>query len=755
MDALIQTLAANPILTLFLVIGLGYLFGEIDFFGFRFGVAGVLFVGLAIGALSASIALPEVVSTLGQIIFVYTIGIHSGPGFFRSFKKSGFRDSALALGVVLFGAALVWVASKLLPLSAAHAAGLFCGALTNTPALAAVRERLGGTVNDPVVAYSLTYPAGVIGVLISFQIFKKLWHVEIAPQAENADILAKDFEVRNPGVFGRTIGEVLGIHKDLGFVISRIQKDGKSDIAKSETILSEGDIVVAVGEEDSMDLAEQIFGEPSREQIELDRSELDYRRVFVSSKEVTGKRIRDLDLQNQYGATITRLKRGDVDLVPSPETRLEFGDRVRVLTRRVNFGVIAQVFGDSIRGTAETDFGSVALGMVLGVLVGMLPIPLPGGESLRLGLAGGPLLMALFLGWLERSGKVTWVIPISANLTLRQIGLLLFLAGVGTKAGYSFASTFGASGPRMMLAGAAITIAVTVATMIFGYKFLKIPFDSLMGMMSGIQTQSACLAYASNMAKSERPDVAYAGVYPVAMIAKILLAQLLLVSLHGAEMPAVNPYLIRPGVNATTGVTGPNVALVSYGYSSDGTQQYMTGFYEYGIGYRTAILVVAPHFTSKAGNAGIGDTSVGLKVKLREAKHRIPAISAYYAYKEPTGTNHMSTGYADQKATLYVDETVGKVRVSANMTTVWNGQAQGYRLQQLPSVGVIAPLHGRFGLAAQTYYSYSTTKYAGVLVVPTVHVSRHMVWFAGVDMKHTRVGMSNCFLTGVTMMHRL
>ncbi len=685
MAGLIHGLADNPILTLFLVIGLGYLFGEIDIFGFKFGVAGVLFVGLAVGSLSPTIALPEVVSTLGQIIFVYTIGIHSGPAFFQSFKKSGFRDSGLALAVVTFGAGMVALAAIVLHLNGARAAGLFCGALTNTPALAAVRERLGGLANEPVVAYSLAYPFGVIGVLVSFQIFKRLWHVEIVPPPDAAEIAARDFVVRNPGIFDRTIGEVMGVHKDLGFVISRIQKQGVSDIAKSDTRLAPGDIVVVVGEAESLERAQQIFGEPSTAQIELDRSELDYRRIFVSSKDVTGKRIRDLDLQNRYGATITRLKRGDVDVVPTPDTRLEFGDRVRVLTRRVNFGVISKVLGDSIRGTAETDFGSVALGMVLGVLVGMLPIPLPGGNSLRLGLAGGPLLVALLLGSLERTGQITWVIPISANLTLRQIGLLLFLAGVGTKAGYSFASTFGQSGLRIVLAGAVITIGVTVTTMIFGHKFLKIPFDSLMGVMSGVQTQSACLAYASNMARSEAPDVAYAGIYPVAMIAKILLAQLLMVSLHGAEMaPAVNPFLIRPGVNSTAGITPTGVTLVSYGYSTDGAQQYMTGLYEYGIGFRTAVLVVAPHFTAKGGNAGIGDTSVGVKVRMLDAKKRRPAISAYYAYKQPTGANHMSTGFADHKATLYADEMIGRTRISANMPAYWCGQTDGYHMQSVP-----------------------------------------------------------------------
>jgi len=198
-----------------------------------------------------------------------------------------------------------------------------------------------------------------------------------------------------------------------------------------------------------------------------------------------------------------------------------------VLTRRSNFAGVSQFFGDSIKGTAETDFGSVSIGMVLGVLVGMLPIPLPGGQVLRLGLAGGPLLVALVLGMIERTGRVTWTIPISANLTLRQIGLLLFLAGVGTKAGYSFLTTIRGNGLQMLLAGAIVTITTTILTLVIGYKLLKIPYDTVMGMMSGLQTQPAALAFSANMARTERPNLGYATVYPMAMIAKIILAQLL------------------------------------------------------------------------------------------------------------------------------------------------------------------------------------------------------------------------------------
>jgi len=538
--SIVSTLADNPILTLFIVIGLGYLLGEISVFGFRLGTAGVLFVGLAVGSLGPAISIPEVIPTLGLIIFIYTIGIQSGPEFFRSLRQRGYRDSLFALLVVVLGAGVAVLVSRPAHLTRARAAGLYTGAMTNTPALAATRELLRDRVraaglspeqlraasDEPVVAYSIAYPIGVIGVLVSFAVLRRRWKPGMEPANEGAEIRTQDFAVMNPAVIGRTVEEVLRPHHDPGFVVSRIRHGDASDIARGDTRLAWGDIVVAVGDDDSLVRAEQIFGQPIEEHIELDRSQLDYRRVFVSRGEIVGKRLCELDLERGMGAKVTRLRRGDVDFIPTRDTRLELGDRVRVLTHRENFPAISNFFGDSIRGTAETDFGSVALGMVLGVLVGMVPIPLP-GETIRLGFAGGPLLVALILGRLERTGRITWIMPLHSNLTLRQIGLLFFLAGVGIRAGYAFAQTLRQNGLEMLLAGAAITLTVTLVSLIVGYKLLKIPFASLMGLVSGIQTQPACLAYATHEANSDAPSLAYAAVYPVAMIAKIILAQLL------------------------------------------------------------------------------------------------------------------------------------------------------------------------------------------------------------------------------------
>lgn len=541
MGSLTNALSSMPVLTLFVVIGLGYVLGQINFFGFRLGLAGVLFVGIAVGALDPSIALPEIVSTLGLIFFVYTIGIQSGPAFFASFKEQGKRANVLAIGVLVFGALLSAGVGRALHWSRASSAGLFSGALTNTPAVAAARDRLHfqGLVQglspdqlrtlteQPTISFGLTYPMGVIGVLLAFQLMNRLWKPKFAPAVEDAHaIRSQDFVVRNPGIFGQALGDLLQLHRESGFVISRVRQQGEIKLAHSDTRLGEGDILVVVGDESALERARHLFGEPTEEQIELDRTRLDFRRVFVSSAEAVGKRIGDLDLEHKLHAAITRVRRGDVDVVPTPDTILEYGDRVRVLTLRDNMDAVSKFFGDSIRGTAETDFGSVAIGMVIGALVGMIPIPLH-GTVVRLGLAGGPLLVALILGKLERTGRITWKIPITANLTLRQIGLLLFFAGVGTRAGYPFGQTLLTNGWQFIAAGTVVTFAVVFAILIFGYKVLGMPFDAVMGIASGIHTEPASLTYAANLARNDRPNTGYTTVYPVAMIAKIVLAQFL------------------------------------------------------------------------------------------------------------------------------------------------------------------------------------------------------------------------------------
>src|SRR3954447_16703198 len=453
MASFTHTLVQFPIVALFLAIGIGYLLGEISIFGFRLGVAGVLFAGLTIGALDPGIAVPEILPTLGLILFVYMVGLHSGPALMQTIRARGYRDSAFAGAILAFGAALAYASSWILHSTGASAAGLFCGALTNTPALAAAREtvremaaksgmsadQVKALADQPVVSYSIAYPIGVVGVLLSFQLLRKLWGVKPVEEEESKPIEVRDFVVSNPELAGETVAAACQ-GRDAAFAVSRIRKGGRTEVATPSTRLELGAVVAVVGDSDAHAEAEELFGEPSTLRIEGDNPQIVYRRMIVSNEHVVGRTIAELRLE-RFAATVTRIRRGDAETVATPDTRLEHGDMLRVITHRNRTKEIRKLLGDSVRGSAEAHFGAVALGMVLGVLLGMIPAPLPNGASLKLGYAGGPLIVALILGKLGRTGRINWVVPASANLSLRQIGLLLFLAGVGTRAGWEFVRT--------------------------------------------------------------------------------------------------------------------------------------------------------------------------------------------------------------------------------------------------------------------------------------------------------------------------
>ena len=546
MHSLIDLLAENQLLLLFAVIGLGYLLGSLRIFGFSLGVAAVLFVGIAAGALDTRLSLPEPIYVIGLVLFVYAIGLQSGPGFFASFKKRGFKINFVAATLIEGGAVVAVVLWKTLHLSAPSIVGLFCGALTNTPALAAtveaVKSMSGGlppdlrnlSLESPVVAYSLAYPFGVFGVIFWFYVFTRLFKVDFAKEeAERlkeagADIiLSRTFRITNPALAGIAVEASLKLIPNPGFVLSRIKKGDVISVVLPETVLAIGDQIVAVGNAEAIERARILFGEECAHHLPEYVSGISYRRIFVSSRQTVGKTIEELQLAKEYEATITRLRRGDVDFVPSPDTILELGDQIRVVSKRDNLDRITQFFGDSLKSISETDFLSVSLGIVLGVLVGMFPFPLPNGTSFKLGFAGGPLVVALVLGRLQRTGPITWGLPFNANLVLRQIGLVFFLAAIGTKAGGGFGATFQSGGLRLIAAGALVTTCVVVATIVVGYKYLKLPMSAVMGMMSGMQTQPACLAYANQQAQNELPNLWYATVYPVSMVTKIILAQII------------------------------------------------------------------------------------------------------------------------------------------------------------------------------------------------------------------------------------
>ena len=460
MTSIIDFLAGNPLFLLFLIIGVGYLLGSIRVFGFSLGVAAVLFVGIAAGALDPRLNLPEVIYLIGLVLFVYTIGLQSGPVFFASFRKRGLRINGLAVGVLLAAAVLAVVLWKVLKLSIPAVAGLYCGSLTNTPALAASVETLKSLagqvkpndlqafINGPVVTYGLAYPFGVFGMIFWMFLFAKIFKIDFAKEEADrlresgaGEILSWTFLVTNPALDGKTVREALGFFSPPGFVLSRILHDGKADLVTGDTPLRVGDKVVAVGDVKSLERARLLFGKRT-EEFEEGLGSFVFQRIFVSRSSVIGRRIGDLDLQKKFGATITRMRRGDVQFVPSAETVLESGDGLRIMSKEENLEALKAFFGDSVKAMAESDFLSLSVGILLGDPG--RDDPDPASATAPSSSSASPAGRSSFRwssGKLERTGSIAWRIPFNANIALRQVGLVLFLAAIGTKAGQGLIET--------------------------------------------------------------------------------------------------------------------------------------------------------------------------------------------------------------------------------------------------------------------------------------------------------------------------
>lgn len=536
---MITLLRENPLLLLFLVAGIGYPLGRIRIGEASIGVAAVLFVGLAFGALDPSLKMPEIVHQLGLALFVYNVGLSSGPGFFASLRGRGLRDNLFILSMILGAAGLTVGLHFLLALRPAMTAGLFAGSLTSTPSLAAAVDYLKGRgvevgLSEPVVGYSLGYPVSILSMILTIYIVQRLWKVDYAAEARQVGAGVNDpitnitVRVTKPELAGLTIREVVEQHQ-LKAVFGRLKHDQHYEVVGWKTRLHVGDLLTVVGSDPELERVALALGEVAEEHADMDRGEVDTRRMFVSNPKVAGMRIKDLALPQKHGAVITRVRRGDVDLLPHADMVLELGDRVRVLARRNVLSEVAGYFGDSVKALSEINITSWAFGLALGILLGTVPIPIPGGITLKLGMAGGPLVVALLLGNIHRTGTFVWTLPYSANMTLRQIGLIFFLAGVGTRSGYEFYTTL-VTGTGLPMLGAAAVIVCTTAflTLWIGHRLLKIPMGLLVGMLAGLQTQAATLGFTLEQTKNELPNVGYATIYPLAMVSKIVLAQVLL-----------------------------------------------------------------------------------------------------------------------------------------------------------------------------------------------------------------------------------
>lgn len=544
---MLDLLAREPLLLLFVVAGLGYLIGRFKVQGASLGVAAVLFVGLAFGALSPGLRLPDVVFQMGLVVFVYTIGVSSGPAFFASLRSGGLRDNLFVVAMLVFAAVVLAVGHLVVRPESAISAGVYAGSLTNTPALASLVDAVSRAAPEalretmaalPVVGYSVAYPMGVLGPILAIFAAQRLWRIDYRADAKRVrgvhlaeqELYNQTVLVTRPEATGIPVAQLVAQH-GWEVVFSRRKRGDEITLVTGDTTLALGDLVSVVGTPEAVDAVVQALGAPppSGEQLAYDRSAYDYRRIFVSNEALAGRRLGDLNLTQRYGALVTRVRRGDADFLARGDTVLELGDRVRVVAPREQMKALSELFGDSYKHLSEINLLSFGLGVSLGLLVGLVPIPLPGGIVLKLGLAGGPLVVGLILGALRRTGPVLWTLPYGANLTLRQVGLILLLGGIGVNSGRTFVETLGqGGGVQLFLMGAAVSVATAAVALVIGYKVFKMPFAVLTGLVAGLHTQPAVFGFAIEQSENELPNVGYALAFPVATIAKIIIAQVVL-----------------------------------------------------------------------------------------------------------------------------------------------------------------------------------------------------------------------------------
>ncbi len=534
-------LVENELLALLVIMGIGLAIGQINIGGFKLGVAAVLFVGLGFATVEPEIQIPPLIYILGLSLFVYTIGLEAGPEFFRSLRSRGIKHNLFGLGILLFVTLETFLLIKLLGIDEVEGAGTFAGAVTNTPALAAIVDALPTVLSAeeaaekaqlPVIGYSLAYPIGVFGVIAAIAILSKVFRIDHQQEAIDAGVAALPLHTRDIMVTQSNLPSVTDMPRIYGLeiTISRINHNGRLFVPHKGDTVDPGDILSVVGTEEALEQAaarigDIVEGDPTHD------SRLEYRRIFVSAPDVCGVPLAQLH-RRMDGMIITRVRRGDLDMVVTPEMKLELGDRVRVVALPERIGHATKFFGDSYKRLSDVNLLPMILGLSIGVLIGLIKIPLPGDATLQLGSAGGPLVVALVLGYFGRTGPFVWPIPYSANLAFRTVGMALFLAGIGTTAGAGFQKAL--SDPSSLgILGLAAIIAISGAllTLILGYKVMKIPFGQTAGLLAGLHTHPAILTFVNEQTKNELPAMGYTTVYPMAMIVKIILAQVLIVAL--------------------------------------------------------------------------------------------------------------------------------------------------------------------------------------------------------------------------------
>src|SRR6267142_2740226 len=496
LDLARDIIGSQPILTAFLAIGLGYLVGQINIFGFSLGVGAVLFVGLAIGAFAPKAQITGPIGLTGLIMFLYGIGILYGRQFFEGMVGVGQKYNLLALVACLASLFVALGLGHIFSIKIGHTLGIYAGSMTSTATLQAALDVMKN--KDPSIGYSIAYPFGVIGPILCIYFMTRIVKPKFpakSPRFHMGEISVGE------RFAGRRLGDLMA-NAPTGLQVTMVRKGGHNIVVTDDTILENGDAVLVVAEDnEAIAIAAAKLGKLSPGRLASDRADLDYIRVFVGKASAVGIPLASLPMPAGYPTHLLHVRRYDADLVPAPDLMLEFGDRVGVLAPPDRKEEIRRHFGDTVKATAEFSYVS-------------------------LGIGGGPLIVALILGKLRRTGPMLWTMPLPANIVLRNFGLAMFLATVGVNAGQPFVRTVAESGLTMLFIGVAVLLTTVFIVLLAGHYLLKIPYDDLVGVASGATGNPAILVYSTKMAPTDRPDIGYAMIFPSMTLVKVIAAQI-------------------------------------------------------------------------------------------------------------------------------------------------------------------------------------------------------------------------------------
>ena len=540
----------HSILLLSFVIAAGIQLGKIKVFGVSLGITLVLFVGIILGHFGFTINhnVIHFFKEFGLILFVYSVGMQVGPGFFSSFKQGGITLNMLACGIVFLGVLTAVILHYATGIPMPTMVGILSGAVTNTPGLGAAQQAFsdmhGVSDNTIALGYAVAYPLGVIGIILSIILIKYIFRVSF--DKENEQLNSEDSShtneakpisliVKNPAIFNKTVAELSNLLEHRDFVISRVWRDSNKqiEIASANTVLQENDKVFVITTETDAETIKTFIGE----EIDMERkqwirmeSQFINRRILITKPELNGKRLGQLKLRKLYGINITRINRAGVDLVAKPGLTLQVGDRVNVVGTETAVSNVEKVLGNSMKRLNEPNLITIFVGIALGIVLGSIPISFPGiPQPVKLGLAGGPLVVAILISRFGYHYKLITYTTQSANLMLREIGITLFLACVGISAGDGFVDTIVNNGGFAWIGyGFIITFVPLMIIGCIGRYFCKVNYFTLMGLIAGSTTDPPALAYSNATAGNDAPSVGYATVYPLTMFLRVLTAQLLI-----------------------------------------------------------------------------------------------------------------------------------------------------------------------------------------------------------------------------------